>query len=376
VALKLDSISYKPIIQEFKSPSSFGYKNNVRLFGFCEVIATNGSVGYGEIYAGSYVLPHLVEKIIETICLRNKAKTYNSPMEFYSSNFVPFVSNSGLYNSVIGGVEIAIWDCFLKSENITLKDYLGKNQINKPLIYLSSGSNFMTEAEITKECLEIKNQFQGYKMRIGLNPWAVDFQRINSARLNLPCDFPLMIDSIMGSNIAPWKLGETIERLKLLKPFNFYWIEEPLPPGDLDGLQKICKLFPQKIATGESLTSELEIKSIAMVKKLGFIQLDATHQGGIVKLITFIEALNSLAPRVSMHVWGSQLSFNVNYQISQLFSKVVWVEKPSYKLEIDNYIGTTIETENMIGFSNLTPRIISKYKSNNSSTLEGLYSND
>ena len=54
-----------------------------------------------------------------------------------------------------------------------------------------------------------------------------------------------------------------------------------------------------------------------------------------------------------MHVWGSKLAFNLNYQIAQLYPFISWVEFPGYTMAIDQMMGDSSLQESMVGFSNL-----------------------
>lgn len=358
MGIEIISIKYCPVIQTFSANSTFGYSNKQRLFGYVEVASSDRQFGYGEIYCGSYISPKVIDVIIETIFFTIRGKNIDKPENFINLTKIPFVSDGGLYESVLGGVDIAIWDCYLKLQNLTLSEYLNITRTFNPSIYLSSGSNYMNSSEIASECKKISNDFQGYKMRVGLNKWDQDLDRVRSARSNLPPNCVLMVDAIMSSINMPWSYQTAKNNLQQLLDQDIYWFEEPLSSSNFRENSNLCSEFPFKIALGESLVSLLELKTLAKMRFLGAIQLDATHQGGITKLIMFMRDLMDFSGLVSMHVWGSQLSFNVNYQIAKIFPQITWVEKPNYKSNIDNIIGSTIEDKNLVGFSNLNSDIL------------------
>jgi len=353
MSVKLSKILYHPLLVQFRGASNFGYANKQRLIGICEVIDTDGLNGFGEIYASSYFSPDLTSSIIKNLAGPTLQQSFENPIEFYEKLSIPFVSRGGLIETLIGGIDIAVWDLFLKSSKLTLSNYLGVTKLNIPKLYFSSGSNYMTAREIERECTKISNRFSGYKLRVGLNRAHEDLDRVDSAASNLNSGSGLMIDAIMSTNPQPWELGHAIEMVKSFLTKKPIWIEEPLHPNNLSDYVELCQKFPEVIACGEALISDVEFQAYEKIKNLGFIQLDATQNGGLTKTLKILNRIASQNRSVTMHVWGSKLAFNLNYQIAQLYSFISWVEYPGYTMAIDQIIGDSSLQESMVGFSNL-----------------------
>ena len=162
-----------------------------------------------------------------------------------------------------------------------------------------------------------------------------------------------MIDCIMSTNPKPWNLPSATDMVLKFLEFNPSWIEEPLHPNDFPGYQELCQLFPNLIALGEALVGELEFRAVETITDLGFIQLDPTQNGGLSKTLRLLSRFSQSNLAITMHVWGSKLSFNLNYQLATLFPIIKWVEHPGYTLEIDQLIGDASLTNSMIRFSDL-----------------------
>lgn len=353
MSIQLSKVLFHPLLVQFSGASDFGYKNNQRLIGICEVIDTAGMSGFGEIYASSYFPPHLISSIIDNLSSSKLHQSFNTPIEFYKNLSIPFVSQGGLIETLIGGIDIAVWDLFLKSKKVTLSSYLGVTSLNMPKLYFSSGSNYMKAHEIEHECTKISTRFSGYKLRVGLNESHVDMDRVDAAASNLNPGHSLMIDAIMSTNPNPWALPNATEMVKSFSVKNPIWIEEPLHPNNLSGYAAICENFPGIIACGEALISDVEFQAYESIKDLGFIQLDATQNGGLTKTLKILDRIATQNQSVTMHVWGSKLAFNLNYQISQLYPFISWVEFPGYTMTIDQMMGDSSLQESMVGFSNL-----------------------
>jgi L-alanine-DL-glutamate epimerase-like enolase superfamily enzyme len=112
-------------------------------------------------------------------------KQLEAPEDFYENFTIPFVSNSGLIETLVGGIDIAIWDVFLKRNQMTLGEYLQIKDNNIPKVYLSSGSNFMNSVEIANECAFLDERFSGYKLRVSFNEMDVDVKRVEAAARGL-----------------------------------------------------------------------------------------------------------------------------------------------------------------------------------------------
>ena len=353
MGFQISCAKYHPLLVPFRGPSDYGYRNSQRIIGICEVVDSRGMSGFGEIYASSYFPPEIIRSLLNYISGSLLNKQLEGPQDFYQNFTIPFISNSGLIETLVGGIDIAIWDLFLKRYQLTLGDYLQIADNNVPKLYLSSGSNFMNAVEIKDECISIDKRFSGYKLRVSFNDRGVDFRRVEAAACGLENGQKLMIDCIMSTNPNPWDLATATDMVLKFLEFNPTWIEEPLHPNNFLGYQELTRLFPNLIALGEALVGALEFRAVEKIPDLGFIQLDPTQNGGLTKTLDLLSRFSESNLAVTMHVWGSKLSFNLNYQIARLFPIITWVEYPGYTLEIDQFIGDASLTNSMIGFSNL-----------------------
>lgn len=352
--MQIRSVVYHPLLMSFDGSSTYGYKDSRRLIGICEVVNSEGLSGFGEIYAGSYVPPEFAKSIVQLLATDISARKLNSPRDFYQNFSIPFISNGGIIETFLGGIDIAIWDLFLKYQKVTLGEFLGLKDLNRPKLYFSSGSNYMSATEIAVECKSLDSPFEGYKLRVSLNELDNDLSRVSAAAENLKPGVNLMVDAIMSTNPNPWDVSKAHNMIKLFSQFSPLWIEEPLHPKNLMGYAELTEVYPNLIACGEALVSEIEIRAFEGLSKLGFIQLDATQNGGLTKTLDVLDRLNSGNHNVAMHVWGSKLSFNLSYQVARLYNFISWVEYPGYSLDTDFTFGNSYEQEEMIGFSNLT----------------------
>ncbi len=75
--------------------------------------------------------------------------------------------------------------------------------------------------------------------------------------------------------------GNAVEFCKVLAPYRPYFIEEPVPPENVDVMAEVRKLSPVPIATGERLVTRFEFRQILEKQACHVIQPDLCHCGGL-----------------------------------------------------------------------------------------------
>jgi galactonate dehydratase len=76
-------------------------------------------------------------------------------------------------------------------------------------------------------------------------------------------------------------LGNAVEFCRILAPYRPYFIEEPIPPENVDVLAEIRKASPVPIATGERLVTRFQFREIFEKLACHIIQPDLCHCGGL-----------------------------------------------------------------------------------------------
>lgn len=69
-----------------------------------------------------------------------------------------------------------------------------------------------------------------------------------------------------------------------LEPFDPTWVEEPVPPDNLDALKKAAEKINIPVATGERLQTRFGFRKLIELQACDIIQPDVTHVGGISEL--------------------------------------------------------------------------------------------
>ena len=74
---------------------------------------------------------------------------------------------------------------------------------------------------------------------------------------------------------------QAIEFCRVLAPYRPYFIEEPVPPENVDALVEVRRASPVPIATGERLVTRFEFREIFEKQACHIIQPDLCHCGGL-----------------------------------------------------------------------------------------------
>tara|TARA_B100000963_G_scaffold213021_1_gene185651 strand:- start:9216 stop:10361 length:1146 start_codon:yes stop_codon:yes gene_type:complete len=312
----------------------YGQPKGVKSLSFIEVKSESGLSGFGETYSGIYA-PALVPHIVEYLSYYINGQSLSSLDFLDKLNNIPFIGQSGIIQSVISGIELAILDLIGKIQNKPVYQLFDAN-INKSIkCYYSGGSVVFSEREIEEDITKMKKLgFNAFKMRVGLQEWNEDIKRVKRASDVLKSD-KLMVDAIMGTLEDKWLIDNALSKIKDLEKYNLEWIEEPLNPSDLRGYANLCKYSKIPVAMGEAYSGQTHFEVIKSIKCADIIQVDATHSMGFRKLLEFS---NSTFQNKATHVWGSTLSFYANATLAVLSKNIDIHEFPSVEFQISNDI--------------------------------------
>jgi galactonate dehydratase len=76
-------------------------------------------------------------------------------------------------------------------------------------------------------------------------------------------------------------VANAIEFCRVLAPFRPYFIEEPVPPENVDAMVEVRKASPVPIATGERRITRFEFRELFEKQACQVIQPDLCHCGGL-----------------------------------------------------------------------------------------------
>ena len=197
--------------------------------------------------------------------------------------------------SAISAIEQACWDILGKSLNQPVYKLLGGQVREKVRMYTHLGGGDMRavyESQLSADpkafvdrALEVVAR--GYTaVKVLITPpteplssiaaYQYAAKMMEAMRLAVGDDVDILIDC-HGRH----SLGNAIEFCRVLAPYRPYFIEEPVPPDNIDVLAEVRKASPVPIATGERLVTRYQFREVFEKQACHVIQPDLCHCGGL-----------------------------------------------------------------------------------------------
>jgi galactonate dehydratase len=202
-------------------------------------------------------------------------------------------AQGGQYVTAMSGVEIALWDLAGKALGLPVYQLLGGKFRDKVRIYCDSDMDDPLGAESDRKLPWIKDQgFTAMKIDLDEANDPNRFDRVNwtannaeidrmvgwvkhvresiPKEMDLACDMHGRYDAGTGKRVA-----------KELEPFRLLWLEEPVPPEDIDAMADIRHSTNTPIACGENLYMRWGYRELLEKSAVDIIQPDIQKVGGL-----------------------------------------------------------------------------------------------
>jgi L-fuconate dehydratase len=141
--------------------------------------------------------------------------------------------------------------------------------------------------------------FTMLKLKVGTDVES-DIRRMKVARLAAGDHAHIAVDANQR-----WGVGEAIEWMARLAPFNPYWIEEPTSPDDVLGHRTIrLAVHPVRVATGEHVQNRVIFKQLLQAEAIDVVQIDACRVGGVNENLAIILLAAKFGVPVCPHAGG------------------------------------------------------------------------
>lgn len=211
------------------------------------------------------------------------------------------LGSGGMTRLALAAVDIALWDILAKRSGVPLSRLMGGSRERIPAY--GSGINMHLDGEpLLEQMRGMRAQgYRGVKMKVGRDDPAEDVERVGAVRRLLGPGFPLMLDANQK-----WAAGEAIRRAALLRPFDPFWLEEPLLADDRAGHARVREAAAIPIAVGETLYTRYEFADYIRAAAVDVVQADVCRVGGFtewLKIAKLAESFNlPMAPHFMMEL--------------------------------------------------------------------------
>jgi L-fuconate dehydratase len=145
----------------------------------------------------------------------------------------------------------------------------------------------------------VEDGFTQIKLKVG-DDLDADMRRMRLAREAVGPDVRIAIDANQR-----WDVGQAIDWVEALKPYDPWWIEEPTSPDDVLGHAAIRRAVrPVRVATGEHVANRVMFKQLLQAEAIDVLQIDACRVGGVTENVAILLLAAKYGVPVCPHAGG------------------------------------------------------------------------
>lgn len=253
---------------------------------FVKITTDEGIVGYGEasVEGRERTVATAVEELSRYLIGEDPGPIEHHWQRLHRHGFW---RGGIILNSAISGIEQALWDIKGKKLGVPVYELLGGPTRRRVQVYTHCGG---PTPEATAE-LAVRLVEEGYRaLKLGTGqPGDVMDERaiirrtakkVEAVRAAVGPDVHLMLDN--HGRFSPFF---AIELMHALAPYHLLFLEEAVPPENLQALKKVADVKANvPLATGERLFSKWEYRELIDQQIVDVVQPDICHAGGILEL--------------------------------------------------------------------------------------------
>jgi len=269
---------------------------NLRWLALLEVLTDEGIVGIGITQSPGNIIAAILNAGLRDLVIGEDPRDVP---RIWRKMFIEWQAQrgrgaeGGLAINAMAAIDMALWDISGKAKNEPVNRLFGSTLKDKIMAY-ASATAYLSECDaqgnVTRKSAEqlaeeaagfVKNGFKAVKYGWGNHFAPEDEERLAAIRQSIGSDIKLMIDvgcpaywSVEGS------FPEVIDNIRQFEKYDLYFVEEPLPPSDVNGFAELTqKTSNIRIASGESLSTVPQFEQFIQRRALDIVQPDAAQMG-------------------------------------------------------------------------------------------------
>lgn len=232
----------------------------------------SGIVGWGDAFAynSRRAIQGILEDMVVPKLIGRDASDITSLMHSLQKDLHLF-GRYGMIIHALSGVDIALWDIAGKASGLPLCNLLG-GRVRDDLVGYSSLFRYGNPDLVTESIrTSLAEGFRFIKLH------EITEENIAAARKAAGHDIPIMVDTN-----CPWTPAEAYEMAMKFKPYDIYWLEEPIfPPEDFRALAKLQADCGIALAAGENAYTAFQFREMFAAGAVTYAQPSVTKVGGI-----------------------------------------------------------------------------------------------
>jgi galactonate dehydratase len=236
-------------------------------------------------------------------------------------------AQSGQYITALTAVEIALWDLTGKALGVPVYQLLGGKTRDRIRVYCDSGTNRRDDPDAKQFISQIIDLgFTAAKIDIDDGRDPARFDAVNWTATNAEIDH--MIDKVAFVREAlparielavdmhgRYDIGTAKRVAKELEPFKLLWLEEPVPPENVDAMRDVRESTHTPICCGENIFLRHGFRELFEKHAVDIIMPDIQKCGGLLEARKIADMAHTyyvpMAPHCQASPIGSMASCHV-----------------------------------------------------------------
>ncbi|MFQ6054249.1 MAG: mandelate racemase/muconate lactonizing enzyme family protein, partial [Candidatus Bathyarchaeia archaeon] len=250
----------------------------------------------------------------------------------------------------ISAIDIALWDIAGKHFNVPCYQLLGGRCIDKARVYYHVISR--THEELVESCREAKRM--GFTAVGHLSPFVPEsFEMTHAAMMRDAAERVADYREAVGDEVdlcievhRELHPGQAIVLGNLIEQSHPMFLEDPVPPDNLDAMARVARHINVPIATGERLLAIQEFEMLFRREAAEYIRPDVCTVGGLTgaKKIAALAEANYVG--VVPHNPLSRVSTAACLQLAACIPNFVILEYPLYEtMPVKDLVKTSVELD-------------------------------
>ncbi len=191
--------------------------------------------------------------------------------------------------SALSAVEMALWDILGKSLGVPVYQLLGGKVREDCRLYINGWFSGAVEPEEFAEKALIAKE-RGITA-LKWDPFGKSYLSLTNAELKRALRCIAAVREAVGDDVdllieahGRFDVPTGIRIAQEVAPFKPMFLEEPVPPNNLEALSAVREKSPVAIAAGERLYTRFDYNELFRRRAADYIQPDISHAGGIMEL--------------------------------------------------------------------------------------------
>jgi gluconate/galactonate dehydratase len=286
-----------------------------------KVLTDEGMIGYGETFpvhpGKGQVMVELIKWMKDTLIGEDPMEIKRLYRKMHDRYLMRGCSMAGLTTMAMGGVEIALWDIKGKYLGVPVHNLLGGKFRDKIRLYADCHAGAAIdleedprEYEEDKSIYEPRAYAEKAKEVVDKGFTALKFdidvptrfvcdpynRHISRAELEYIVSVVDAVRSAVGSKVdlaidchSAYDVISAIKIAVELESYHLMWLEDPIPPENIDAFRKLTESTRTPICTGENFYTKFGFKEILSKQAVDIIEPDLQKTGGLYQSLSIAD---------------------------------------------------------------------------------------